>query len=397
MDKLKKYFLKVHEHYIERRPFFLAVMEKWQKKGKLARYKQAKLLYDDAQSCEREILAIFEGDEWKNSRPYLKVKINTLDALCKELILLTKSWWRRATEILVVIVGIALLLRFFVFGFHHVMNTSADPTLLVGDRVWGDKITYMIKPPAVGDMVMFDDPLFNYDSQSSVKRFWQKNIGIPISVLGLGQGPELITKRIVAGPNDVIEGKIEQGMAVIYRNGKKINESYVNKYPLLGLKKDVGLVSVASWWGIPIPEWLKKHQKIVLYSYDPKKDFEEQPFYYIDYQNVLYNPETGYVKMYKPGLPSYDQDGSAVDEFGPFIIPEGKYWVMGDNRRDSIDSRMWRKVDRGFIDRASIQGRMRLVLFSVDSEEQFLLVELIKNPIRFWSMVRLNRFLKKIE
>ncbi len=58
------------------------------------------------------------------------------------------------------------------------------------------------------------------------------------------------------------------------------------------------------------------------------------------------------------------------------VVPAGKYFMMGDNRDDSADSRSW-----GFMPEGNIIGKATRVLISVDS---------LQHPIR------LDRIAKKI-
>jgi len=49
------------------------------------------------------------------------------------------------------------------------------------------------------------------------------------------------------------------------------------------------------------------------------------------------------------------------DEFGPVTVPTDSYFVMGDNRDHSLDSRFW-----GFVSSDKIKGRAFLVYWSWD-------------------------------
>ena len=53
-------------------------------------------------------------------------------------------------------------------------------------------------------------------------------------------------------------------------------------------------------------------------------------------------------------------------DFGPVVIPEGQYFVLGDNRDLSRDSRYF-----GLVPRESILGRARAVLLSFDITDKY--------------------------
>lgn len=52
------------------------------------------------------------------------------------------------------------------------------------------------------------------------------------------------------------------------------------------------------------------------------------------------------------------------DNWGPIVVPDDGYFVLGDNRDNSEDSRYW-----GFVPRESIRGRPWFVYYSFDAHE----------------------------
>ncbi|HET6515649.1 MAG TPA: signal peptidase I [Thermodesulfovibrionales bacterium] len=65
------------------------------------------------------------------------------------------------------------------------------------------------------------------------------------------------------------------------------------------------------------------------------------------------------------------------DNFGPLIVPKNKFFMMGDNRDQSYDSRYW-----GYVDMKEIRGKALIIYWSWDSKKTFPRFERIGRLVR---------------
>ena len=391
--RLKKRYSRIIASFQEHQGRVRAAIEKWRKQGNLSQYEKYHSMMSEAERLEKELTPLEHVDQEPKAIIDTHAKIKRLKRLHATLKQETKSHIRQWVEAIVVALSLALIIRNFAFTLYHVPTGSAESTILVGDRILGNKAAYFFSDVKRGDLVIFDDPREGYDESSKIQYFWQRYIGFPIPLLGLKGGPINVVKRVIGLPGDVVEGKIEGGKTVVYLNGQKLDEPYVNTLPLIVLYRDKGLLPLSSVGPFRIPDFLRKEHKLVRYTYDPAKSYANQPYYYMDEKNI-YADANGQPILYEaftPERPS-DRHGMSVDEFGPRTIPEGMYWMMGDSRKNSEDSRYWQCLDKKYI-----HGRASFIVYSVDSEEAIWLFDLIKHPINFWTKhLRWNRFFKNL-
>ena len=86
-------------------------------------------------------------------------------------------------------------------------------------------------------------------------------------------------------------------------------------------------------------------------------------------------------------------------EGGELLVPPGQYFVLGDNRDHSLDSRYW-----GFVPRQNIIGRPLLIYWSVaarrerpapaPSRDSGKLKSFVRSVMRFFANIRWDRFLQ---
>jgi signal peptidase I len=119
-----------------------------------------------------------------------------------------------------------------------------------------------------------------------------------------------VVKRVIGEPGDTIQ-MVDR---VVYRNGKELDEPYVE------------------------PNYLPD---------EPMSRFG--PGGYQWHLNAL--PHEVNQQLYSP----------TRDTWGPLIVPEGSYMLLGDNRDQSLDSRFM-----GFIPREVIRGKALFIYYSID-------------------------------
>ena len=117
----------------------------------------------------------------------------------------------------------------------------------------------------------------------------------------------IVVKRLIGMPGDTLEMRDK----VLYRNGEAQDEPYVQ---YTGVEQDF-------------------HSPSMLWQRDI----------------LLASPRNGY-------LPTRDT-------WGPLVVPPDRYFMLGDHRDESLDSRMW-----GTLERWRFEGRVVLRFFSYNRD-----------------------------
>jgi signal peptidase I len=118
-----------------------------------------------------------------------------------------------------------------------------------------------------------------------------------------------------------------------------------------------------------------KRKDIIVFKFPqaPEKDYVKRV---IGEPGDMVKIDDGKVSIKKPGAPDFvlldepyvqhtDPEGSPdpdqLNNRPPVLVPDGQYYVLGDNRDDSRDSRDW-----GCVPQDLIRGKVLLVYWSVD-------------------------------
>jgi signal peptidase I len=214
----------------------------------------------------------------------------------------------------VVTVVMALFFMTFVAQAAEVPSASMENTIYVGDRFLINKFIFAPGPHAFflpqrevrrGDIIVFKYPAKSVPSQQIV------------------QYKTLFIKRVIGLPGDRIEVRGPN----VYINDQLLPEYRVTALDVLSSDKS----------------------ELKQLRHPPRRG--DEPY------AVYYKPETMAAGDNAPAPRDFE---FAVRE--PYEVPAGHYFVMGDNRDNSADSRYW-----GPVPRELIVGRGMFVIWSFDS------------------------------
>jgi signal peptidase I len=98
---------------------------------------------------------------------------------------------------------------------------------------------------------------------------------------------------------------------------------------------------------------------------------------YLDARGDAVHPDMGWQShhLIASSLPEYQP---TRDNWGPIVVPPDRFFVLGDNRDNSEDSRYW-----GFVSRDQIRGRPWRVYYSYEPT--------VDDPLNWLSRVRWTR------
>ena len=134
-------------------------------------------------------------------------------------------FWRELPVLIVIAFAIALIIKTFLLQAFYIPSASMEPTLLIGDRVLVEKVSYRFSSADRGDVVVFEKDLAVLgDPTAGEQPFY---VDIADAFRGLfgfptGDSQDFI-KRVMAIGGDEIEGR--EGR--VFVNGEAVDEPYL--------------------------------------------------------------------------------------------------------------------------------------------------------------------------
>ena len=239
--------------------------------------------------------------------------------------------WGETLKIVLQALAIALVVRIFLYQPFNIPSGSMKDTLLVGDYIFVSKLSYGL-------------------SRYSFPR--TLNLCMPLT--GWCTGDFTILPDMVGKDQRIFASEPKRGDVVVFRLPSNPSIDYIKR--LVGLPGDKiemkdGVLFIN---GAAVPKV-------------PDGSFDN-----IDCQDGYDCVQHHYGK-FKETLPNnvthgtLDREPTDADNRGPFVVPEGNYFMMGDNRDNSIDSRFLKGV--GFVPYENLIGRADVIFYSCESEQ----------------------------
>ena len=131
-----------------------------------------------------------------------------------------RSFWKELPILIVVALAVAVVIKTFLVQAFYIPSASMRDTLLEGDRVMVNKLSFRFGEPERGDVIVFDSPLVpDHDGESFVSAV-VRNIG---EALGVSTPDTALIKRVIAVEGETIEIRDNQ----VFIDGVAIDEPYL--------------------------------------------------------------------------------------------------------------------------------------------------------------------------
>jgi signal peptidase I len=255
-----------------------------------------------------------------------------------------KSAFSEFVSTIVVAVLIALAFRTVAYEPFNIPSGSMYPTLWIGDYLLVSKFSYGYSQYSLpGSIVPFHGRILGRQVTRGDVAVFKRPADNKTDFI----------KRIVGLPGD----KIEMIEGVLYINDKAVERHQVEDFTM----NEAGIDGANLTY---------------------KQMRETLP------NGVTYNILDC---AYFPG--THDCMASAADNAGPFLVPEGHYFAMGDNRDNSADSRFPTQTGVGYLPAENLVGRADILFFSTCG--QYCDAPLWK-PWNWFDAMRYSRFFKLI-